>query len=117
MAGLARAGRTGRLFRAMFESAAPTPLSHSVAKIVGRIAAAGLAAPSPGSSSMTSMEEFNFIAAQLEWLEEYLREATGPGDDSRMTSALNSLACARAVIGELAHISAQGDAPVRAQAA
>lgn len=66
---------------------------------------------------MTSMEEFDFIAAQLEWLERHLREAAGPATDSRMEGALNSLACARAVIAELAEIGHQSDGPVVAKAA
>jgi hypothetical protein len=57
---------------------------------------------------MTSMEEFNFIAAQLEWLEGHLRTAAGAAIDSRMESALNSLACARAVIVELSTIGREG---------
>lgn len=65
---------------------------------------------------MTSMEEFNFIAAQLEWLEAHLRASTVVEADSRMDSALNSLACARAVIAELAHIGDGSAAPLPAQA-
>jgi hypothetical protein len=57
---------------------------------------------------MTSMEEFSFIAAQLAWLEGHLRRSTEPEADSRMESALNALACARAVIAELAHIGSDG---------
>ena len=66
---------------------------------------------------MTSMEEFNFIAAQLEWLEGHLRSSPAVEHDSRMDGALNALACARAVIAELAHISAAADVPVEAKAA
>ncbi len=68
---------------------------------------------------MTSMEEFNFIAAQLEWLEEHLRSAGANAAtmDSRMEGALNSLACARAVIAELAHIGSGAEAPLVAKAA
>lgn len=66
---------------------------------------------------MTSMEEFHFIAGQLEWLEEHLRGSASAALDSRMESALNSLACARAVIAELAHISAGETAAPTARAA
>lgn len=66
---------------------------------------------------MTSMEEFNFIAAQLEWLEAHLRSPGTTAVDSRMESALNALACARAVIAELAHIGGGAQAPVIARAA
>lgn len=66
---------------------------------------------------MTSMEEFNFIAAQLEWLEGHLRSLPTVEHDSRMDGALNALACARAVIAELAHIGAAADVPVEAKAA
>jgi hypothetical protein len=60
-------------------------------------------------SFMDSVEEFAFIASQLEWLEQHLREAAPPqGQDGRMEGALNALACARAVIAELAHISVEG---------
>ncbi|GAB4556570.1 MAG: hypothetical protein IV105_01760 [Rhizobacter sp.] len=53
---------------------------------------------------MTSMEEFSFIAAHLEWLELHLRSKAPQADGARMDSALNALACAHAVILELAHI-------------
>lgn len=66
---------------------------------------------------MTSMEEFNFIAAQLEWLEGHLRSPGAAAVDSRMESALNSLACARAVIAELAQLGGGAEAPVVAKAA
>ena len=66
---------------------------------------------------MTSMEEFHFIAGQLEWLEEHLRSPAYAAPDSRMESALNSLACARAVIAELAHIGATQADPLTARAA
>lgn len=65
---------------------------------------------------MTSMEEFNFIVAQLEWLERHLRDSAGPASDSRMESALSALACGRAVIAELAQIGS-AEAPVVARAA
>lgn len=58
---------------------------------------------------MTSMEEFSFIAAQLEWLERHLRSQAPPADSGRMDSALNALACAHAVILELAHIGGTGE--------
>ena len=53
---------------------------------------------------MTSIEEFAFIAAQLEWLEQRLREQPLTADRSRMDGALNALACARAVIVQLSNI-------------
>lgn len=54
---------------------------------------------------MTSVEEFSFIAAQLEWLERRLRDQPLAADASRMEGALNALACARAVIVQLSNIS------------
>ncbi|MDL2338313.1 MAG: hypothetical protein QFE16_10765 [Pseudomonadota bacterium] len=61
---------------------------------------------------MTSIEEFAFIAAQLEWLERRLREQPLAVDPSRMEGALNALACARAVIVQLSNIgSALSDMP------
>lgn len=57
---------------------------------------------------MTSMEEFHFIAAQLEWLESHLRNTLPAEQNSRMDGALSALACARAVMAELAQIG--GDA-------
>ena len=53
---------------------------------------------------MTSIEEFSFMAQQLAWLEEHLRTNTDPPQDEHMESALVALACARAVIVELAHL-------------
>jgi hypothetical protein len=53
---------------------------------------------------MTTMEEFSFIAAHLEWLERHLRSQVTQSDHGRMDSALNALACAHAVMLELAHI-------------
>jgi hypothetical protein len=53
---------------------------------------------------MTSVEEFAFIAAQLEWLESQLRERSLDMSSSRMEGAVNALACARAVIIELSTI-------------
>ncbi len=53
---------------------------------------------------MTSIEEFAFIAAQLEWLERRLREQPLAADSTRMEGALNALACARAVIVQLSNI-------------
>ncbi|MBC7956237.1 MAG: hypothetical protein H7Y33_10255 [Cytophagales bacterium] len=55
---------------------------------------------------MTNMEEFAFIAAQLEWLQEHLRSQAPGAEPGRMDSALNALACAHAVIVELGHIGA-----------
>jgi hypothetical protein len=52
---------------------------------------------------MDSVEEFSFIVSQLEWLEQHLRSGS-PADAGRMEGALNALACARAVMAELAHI-------------
>lgn len=60
---------------------------------------------------MTSIEEFSFIAAQLEWLEQHLRSLPAGEGGSRMEGAVNALACARAVIDELAHIGAGLDSP------
>ncbi|MBC7994365.1 MAG: hypothetical protein H7Z15_14135 [Rhizobacter sp.] len=55
---------------------------------------------------MTSMEEFAFIAAQLEWLQGHLRSQEPVAEGGRMESALNALACAHAVIVELGNIGA-----------
>lgn len=66
---------------------------------------------------MNSVEEFDFIAAQLEWLEVQLRAAPAAAADSQMTTALNALACARAVIVELSEISGSADLAVAAKAA
>lgn len=55
---------------------------------------------------MTSVEEFAFISTQLEWLEEHLRAQAPSAQSPRMDGALSALACARAVIVELAHIGA-----------
>ena len=60
---------------------------------------------------MTSVEEFSFIAAQLEWLEERLRAQPLEVEASRMEGALNALACARAVIVQLSHISSSLEHP------
>jgi len=60
---------------------------------------------------MTSMEEFAFIAAQLEWLEGHLRSQVTTAEPARMESALNALTCAQAVITELAHIGAAAEQP------
>ena len=54
---------------------------------------------------MTSLEEFSFIANQLEWLEARLRQQPPAVEDARLDGALNALACARAVIDQLARIS------------
>ena len=62
---------------------------------------------------MTSLEEFSFIAAQLEWLEARLRQQPPAVEDARLDGALNALACARAVIDQLARISSViHDAPL-----
>jgi hypothetical protein len=53
---------------------------------------------------MTSVEEFAFIAAQLQWLQTHLRSQGEVLEGSRMASALNALACAQAVIVELTEI-------------
>lgn len=58
---------------------------------------------------MTSLEEFSFIAAQLEWLEAHMRTTAPVEQGARMETALNALACARAVIDELAHIGSGAD--------
>lgn len=60
---------------------------------------------------MTSIEEFSFIAAQLEWLERRLRDQPLDADASRMEGALNALACARAVIVQLSNISSALEHP------
>ncbi len=62
---------------------------------------------------MTTMEEFTFIAAQLEWLEVHLCSQPPSAEPARMDSALAALSCARAVINELAHI---GGVPTQAVA-
>jgi hypothetical protein len=64
---------------------------------------------------MNSVEEFAYIAAQLEWLEARLR--TTAAADSQMETALNALACGRAVISELAEISNGGHPTATAKAA
>lgn len=60
---------------------------------------------------MTSVEEFAFISAQLEWLEDHLRAQGPSAKNGRMDGALDALACARAVIVELAHIGTDIDRP------
>lgn len=60
---------------------------------------------------MTSLEEFSFIAAQLEWLEQRLRAQPLDAEAGHMESALNALACARAVIVQLSHISSALEQP------
>jgi hypothetical protein len=67
---------------------------------------------------MTSMEEFAFIASQLEWLEAHLRSQAPEAEAGRMEGALNALACAHAVIVELGHLgaSAAESAPAAAAA-
>jgi len=66
---------------------------------------------------MTSMEEFAFIAAQLEWLQGHLRSQEPSAEAGRMESALNALACAHAVIVELSHIGASVEPVAAASAA
>lgn len=66
---------------------------------------------------MTSMEEFAFIAAQLEWLVGHLRSQPPGAEPARMESALNALTCAQAVITELAHIGSAVVEPTAAAAA
>jgi hypothetical protein len=66
---------------------------------------------------MTSMEEFAFIAAQLEWLQGHLRSQAPGAEPGRMESALNALACAHAVIVELGHIGATAEPAAAAAAA
>lgn len=53
---------------------------------------------------MPQIEEFSFIAAQLEWLEGYLRKLPASQESSRLEGAVNALSCARAVMVELDHI-------------
>jgi hypothetical protein len=68
---------------------------------------------------MTSVEEFAFIAAQLEWLEAGLRDRSLDMSSSRMEGAVNALACARAVIVELSNIGSsisQAAAPMSSEA-
>ena len=68
---------------------------------------------------MTSVEEFAFIAAQLEWLESQLRDRSLDMSSSRMEGAVNALACARAVIVELSNIGSaisEPAAPMASQA-
>lgn len=60
---------------------------------------------------MTSLEEFSFIAAQLDWLEQRLRAQPLDAEASRMEGALNALACARAVIVQLSNISSALEQP------
>lgn len=60
---------------------------------------------------MTSLEEFSFIAAQLDWLEQRLRALPLDADAGRMEGALNALACARAVIVQLSNISSALEQP------
>lgn len=53
---------------------------------------------------MNNVEEFSSIVSQLEWLEGRLRAQPVDADSSRMEDALSALACARAVIVEIAKI-------------
>ncbi|MCR5881901.1 hypothetical protein LRS03_03110 [Rhizobacter sp. J219] len=62
---------------------------------------------------MTSVQEFAHIARQLEWLEGHLRaQAVLP--EARMAEALGALACARAVVVELAQIGNTEPVPLEA---
>jgi hypothetical protein len=65
---------------------------------------------------MDSAEEFSFIVSQLEWLEQHLRNGGTHGlPPDRLEGALNALACARAVMAELAQIGSAGhDVPASA---
>ena len=62
---------------------------------------------------ISGVEEFAFIAKQLQWLDDHLRAQPQGVPDARMASALNALTCAQAVITELALI---GRTPVNAAA-
>ena len=61
--------------------------------------------------AVTHLEEFSFIAAQLDWLEQRLRAQPLDAEASRMEGALNALACARAVIVQLSNISSALEQP------
>lgn len=63
---------------------------------------------------MTSAQEFAHIARQLEWLEAQLRGPSQQPDAARMADALGALACARAVVVELAQIGNTEPAPLEA---
>jgi len=60
---------------------------------------------------MTTMEEFALIEARLGWLEGRLRDGTLAGDADAMGGAIDALACARALIAELASIGRGSQAP------
>jgi len=60
---------------------------------------------------MTTMEEFALIEARLGWLEGRLRDGTLVGDADAMGGAIDALACARALIAELASIGRGSQAP------
>lgn len=63
---------------------------------------------------MTSVQEFAHIASQLEWLEGHLRGQAPQQESVRMADALGALACARAVVVELAQIGNTLPAPLEA---
>ncbi|MBL0726199.1 hypothetical protein [Piscinibacter sp. HJYY11] len=63
---------------------------------------------------MASVQEFAHIARQLEWLEGHLRGEASPPDARRMADALGALACARAVVVELAQIGHTEPVPLEA---
>lgn len=63
---------------------------------------------------MTSVQEFAHIARQLEWLEGHLRGESSPPDPARMAEVLGALACARAVVVELAEIGNTEPVPLEA---
>jgi len=67
---------------------------------------------------MTTMEEFALIEARLGWLEASLRGGTLAGDADAMAGAIDALACARALIAELASIGrgSQASDPLAAAA-
>lgn len=56
---------------------------------------------------MTTTQEFAHIARQLEWLEAHLRSQVPAPAGERMADALGALACARAVVTELAEIGSR----------
>jgi hypothetical protein len=64
---------------------------------------------------MTTMEEFALIEIRLGWLEQQLRTGTLVPDQSAIQGAIDALACARALIAELAVIGSGSSEPETVQ--
>lgn len=60
---------------------------------------------------MTHLEEFTSIAGQLTWLEQHVRAQASAAERDRVEEALKALACARAVLEQLAQIGSALEQP------